>query len=67
MVEGSYKIFNAELKQAGYVLGGGSGEKHLYMGAVFAVPRENQAQNAYKSWLVLFFQGIINDKKYLGY
>lgn len=50
----------------------GGGKEHLYVAAVSAVtavPKENQGQNAYKSWFVVVFssQGIIDNKKHLGY
>lgn len=70
-LEGSYKIFNTELKQAGYVVHHNlsvGGKNHLYMDAVSvvtAIPKENRGYNGYKSWGV--FHGIINNKKHLGY
>lgn len=54
--EGSYRIFNIELKQAGYTVCRNvsvGGKKHLYVDAVSAVTaiaRENQGHNGYKSW-----------------
>lgn len=35
--------------------------------AVTAIPKENQGHNGYKSWGLVFFRGIINSKKRLGY
>lgn len=79
-MEGSYKIFNIELKQTGYIVCHNvsvGGKKHLYVDAVTAVtaiPKENRGHNGYKFWVYFpwnnsgfIFHGVINNKKCLGY